>query len=136
MSVLYKTGVLLSFGKFFVVSSSFVLTQMTRVYAQKQRRSEAVCPVWQVLRNLPFLRELPSAFLDSLLGRGTMLKFDRGQVLPQADLHIRSRRPSCSASTCRFAHGRPVAQFVCGGMAAAARSLMHGLLLGRWCGRL
>ena len=37
----------------------------------------------QVLRNLPFLRELPSAFLDSLLGRGTMLKFDRGQVPPQ-----------------------------------------------------
>lgn len=45
----------------------------------------------QVLRNLPFLRELPSAFLDSLLGRGTMLKFDRGQVPPQAELQAAER---------------------------------------------
>lgn len=40
------------------------------------------CAGAQVLRNLPFLRELPPAFLDSLLSRGTMLKFDRGQVPP------------------------------------------------------
>ena len=44
-----------------------------------------------MLRNLPFLRELPSAFLDSLLGRGTMLKFDRGQVLPRAGLQAAQR---------------------------------------------
>ncbi|KAK9840543.1 hypothetical protein WJX81_000451 [Elliptochloris bilobata] len=37
--------------------------------------------VMDVLRNLPFLRELPGHFLDSLLARGTMLKFDRGQVV-------------------------------------------------------
>jgi hypothetical protein len=36
----------------------------------------------QVLRNLPFLRALPPTFLDSLLSRGTMLKFDRGQARP------------------------------------------------------
>ncbi len=62
-------------------------------HEQRQRAcSKTVCAAGQVLRNLPFLRELPSDFLDSLLGRGTMLKFDRGQVLPQAGLHTLKRQ--------------------------------------------